>query len=137
MPTYCSVWRRRLRNSLFSSNSDRSPFRLEKKRFLIARLKRRKPYTRKCAPMAIRKASNRRAWSLSRRCRYCTSMHIRLYRSQCILNLSNSDLPNFRKTDTPYKSNLGGTTKRTARYVCYPSTCVGEQWTGDSTIPSE
>ena len=32
-----------------------------------------------------------------------------------------SDLPIFRLSDTLYKSSLGGTTKRTAWYVCHPS----------------
>ena len=29
-----------------------------------------------------------------------------------------------------YLSSLGGTTKRTARYVCHPPTFVGDKWTG-------
>ena len=36
-----------------------------------------------------------------------------------------SDLPNFRPSDTLYKSSLGGTTKHTTRYVCHPPTFVG------------
>ena len=46
-------------------------------------------------------------------------------RYEIVLSNPKSDLPNFHLSDTLSKSSLGGTAKRTSRYVCHPPTFAG------------
>ena len=43
-------------------------------------------------------------------------------RYEIVLANPKSDLPNFHLSDTLYASSAGGTTKRSARYVCHRPT---------------